>query len=379
MSVTVLVIDTNPVEWARAAKDLKSPVEYTKVLEQLMIFIHAHLALQYDNRLAIIASHTTKRLRYRSEFLYPAPQHLIESSGRNDSSSPKKPANAYKDFWHVDQQVIKQMKALITGDSGVLAPNTNKTALAAALSRALTYVNRMKKMNDLTDVQARVLIISVSPDSPSQYIPLMNSIFSAQKMNVPLDVCKLFGKDTVFLPQAAYITGGSYLTVEKPDVLVQYLLYAFLPGKNMRQTLILPSKEGVDFRAACFCHKKTVNVGFVCSVCLSMRAQEIAVEQAEKERRSKRGWTNIGLASGNLIHIEHPSSEEERARLAKEAAVRERPMNWSGKDAASRNSIKGGGFSPVSRGFPYLLEVRLKNSAAQDALRARKVRNQADL
>lgn len=30
-----------------------------------------------------------------------------------------------------------------------------------------------------------------------------------------------------------------------------------------------PGKTGVDFRAACFCHRKVVDLGFVCSVCLS--------------------------------------------------------------------------------------------------------------
>ena len=32
----------------------------------------------------------------------------------------------------------------------------------------------------------------------------------------------------------------------------------------------LPAARGVDFRASCFCHKRPVSVGFVCSVCLSI-------------------------------------------------------------------------------------------------------------
>jgi transcription initiation factor TFIIH subunit 3 len=31
----------------------------------------------------------------------------------------------------------------------------------------------------------------------------------------------------------------------------------------------LPSNDDVDFRAACFCHGRVVDVGYVCSVCLS--------------------------------------------------------------------------------------------------------------
>lgn len=41
---------------------------------------------------------------------------------------------------------------------------------------------------------------------------------------MPIDVCKLFGPDTVFLQQAAHLTGGSYLYLEQKDALLQYLI-----------------------------------------------------------------------------------------------------------------------------------------------------------
>lgn len=43
----------------------------------------------------------------------------------------------------------------------------------------------------------------------------------------------------------------------------------FLPARQMRELVLLPSQDRVDFRAACFCHKKIIDVGYVCSVCLS--------------------------------------------------------------------------------------------------------------
>jgi transcription initiation factor TFIIH subunit 3 len=33
--------------------------------------------------------------------------------------------------------------------------------------------------------------------------------------------------------------------------------------------LALPRQGGADFRGACFCHGKVIDLGFVCSVCLS--------------------------------------------------------------------------------------------------------------
>lgn len=43
----------------------------------------------------------------------------------------------------------------------------------------------------------------------------------------------------------------------------------FLPPLKLRQYIATPTQDRVDFRAACFCHKKIVDIGFVCSVCLS--------------------------------------------------------------------------------------------------------------
>ena len=129
--------------------------------------------------------------------------------------------------------------------------------LSLQLNLSLTFfldINRMLNPSIATnapaDVQTlspepRILIISVSPDLSTSYIPLMNSIFSAQKLvrfdrtvtpvsalislscvrqKVTIDVCKVYGPDTVFLQQAAHLTGGSYSYLERRDALLQSLL-----------------------------------------------------------------------------------------------------------------------------------------------------------
>lgn len=52
--------------------------------------------------------------------------------------------------------------------------------------------------------------------------------------------------------------------------LLHYLLWIYLPNDNLRKLLVLPPKTQVDFRAACFCHRQLVDIGYVCSVCLSV-------------------------------------------------------------------------------------------------------------
>lgn len=43
----------------------------------------------------------------------------------------------------------------------------------------------------------------------------------------------------------------------------------FLPDSEQRSQLVLPPPAHVDYRAACFCHRNLIEIGYVCSVCLS--------------------------------------------------------------------------------------------------------------
>lgn len=45
--------------------------------------------------------------------------------------------------------------------------------------------------------------------------------------------------------------------------------WVFLPDPATRQKLVLPPAVRVDYRAACFCHRELIDIGYVCSVCLS--------------------------------------------------------------------------------------------------------------
>ena len=99
----------------------------------------------------------------------------------------------------------------------------------------------------------RILILTVSPDASNSYIPVMNSIFSAQKLvstththpspqpqpptqKITIDVCKIFGSDSVFLQQAAYLTGGSYIYLEHREALLQYLIVRSIPSIDVEVT-----------------------------------------------------------------------------------------------------------------------------------------------
>lgn len=100
----------------------------------------------------------------------------------------------------------------------------------------------------------------------------MNAIFACQRLRIPIDIAKVAG-DTVFLQQASDATHGTYIKLEHPRGLLQYLMMGFLPDQASRRFLVAPTASYVDFRAACFCHRRVVDLGFVCSVCLASESR----------------------------------------------------------------------------------------------------------
>lgn len=173
--------------------------------------------------------------------------------------------------------------------------NAESTQIAGALTMALAYINKQtiisrppgldaqtinigesksdQHKKNSASLISRILILSISSDLSDQYIQVMNGIFAAQRLQIPIDVMKLSGS-TVFLQQASDATGGIYMD-PAPGALkggagfVQYLMMAYLPDVTARRLLIRPGKGEVDFRAACFCHRNVIDLGYVCSVCLS--------------------------------------------------------------------------------------------------------------
>ena len=195
-------------------------------------------------------------------------------------------ANKYRPFALIENCLLASLRDLISTTTEVDVASTSTTQMAGALTLALSYINKATvnysgNTNDSkpaatgiessevqSGLQSRILVVSVSGDLAHQYIPIMNTTFAAQRLRIPIDILKLAG-DTVFLQQASDATKGIYMQLRNPQGFLQYLMMGFLPDQMSRNHLIAPTQEVVDFRAACFCHRKVVDVGFVCSICLS--------------------------------------------------------------------------------------------------------------
>lgn len=266
-SLLVVVLDINTYVWTR------STLSIDHALQQMIIFINAYLALKPENKLVVLASN-----KRECRCLYPSTTDQAQQS-----NSTEEDMRVYEQFRMVDVKVIAGVQAMLhQPGEAQLADNPNigieerRSLVAQAMSRALCHINRIANTNTaaITKFWSRILVLSAADDSPREYISMMNSIFAAQKMGVLIDICKISGSDSVFLQQAADITGGNYVKVDSSstsgDSLLQTLMFTCLPDHYTRSILTAPTNEHIDFRATCFCHKRVVDIGYVCSVCLSI-------------------------------------------------------------------------------------------------------------
>ncbi|XP_017269101.1 general transcription factor IIH subunit 3 [Kryptolebias marmoratus] len=258
-NLLVIVVDVNPIWWGQQAQ--REP-EFTlsKCMDAVMVMGNAHTAMNRTNKLAVIASHCQV-----SHFLYPT-KSLKAGDGGGDVASSKD--GKYELLSVANNIIAEEIKSIMSKTE--VTGNSTDTLLAGSLAKALCYINRVSKELEVgQDIKSRILVIKAADDCALQYMNFMNVIFAAQKQNILIDACVL-DSDSGLLQQACDITGGLYLKIPQKVALAQYLLWVFLPDSDQRSQLVLPPPAHVDYRAACFCHRNLIEIGYVCSVCLSI-------------------------------------------------------------------------------------------------------------
>lgn len=289
-SLLSIIIDTNPRAWA--ALDDVLPI--SKAIANILVFVNAHLAFSNSNQVTILAAHVN-----RAVWLYPSPSSRTSSSQSqpredtsgdvqmNDASAGETPpssANKYPQFAQIESTVLSSMQKLVDETTEPDLAETT-TQLSGALTLALCHINKATQAlsgssgslaeaaqvnaSAASPIKGRILVVSVSDSEPAQYIPTMNAVFAAAHAQVAIDTLSLSG-DPTFLQQACFNTNGTFLAASNPKGILTYLMFGLIADTEARQSLITPTHDTVDFRAACFCHGKVVDTGFVCSICLSI-------------------------------------------------------------------------------------------------------------
>jgi len=249
MSHLVVIIDCSP-------SPLVNDKQYVKWLDSIVTFCNSHVMLDEKNELTIIASNPkqNKVVLDTDSGLKPS-RNIIPQDGQ------------FEKFAFVTDHIRNGIVDLMKSSKMIVS---NDCLLSSAMGMALCRANSFKRL------PSRVLVVSCSMQAGSyagQYMNLMNSFFAAQKMNVPVDGCvftKEENKRGSILEQGCDLTGGHYLSIPNIAGNLEYLLWIFLPSTSVRETLLLPERRRATHRAACFCHRNIIDIGYVCSVCLSI-------------------------------------------------------------------------------------------------------------
>ncbi|GAB2271469.1 RNA polymerase II transcription factor B subunit 4 [Dionaea muscipula] len=256
VSLLVLLLDANPYFWGSANS---SSLSFPIFLSHVLSFLNSILLLNQLNQLVVIAT------GYNScGYVYDSSLSSL-SSMTQSSRNERMPAFCSELLQNLEGFLEKDEK-LSSEDS---VDDVGSSLLSGSLSMALCYIQRVFRSGPLHP-QPRILCLHGSPDGPEQYVSVMNAIFSAQRSMVPIDCCVIGTQHSAFLQQASYITRGVYLKPPQLEGLFQYLCTVFATDLHSRNFLQLPKPVGVDFRASCFCHKSTIDMGYICSVCLSI-------------------------------------------------------------------------------------------------------------
>lgn len=298
-SLLTVVLEMSPRWWHA----IRNHISIQDTVKALIVFLNTHLSLNNSNQVAFIAALPTgARMLYPSVNKTGSGNGTGNGNGTENSTSNEPIVNSgmYRHFRLVDDTILNgvnvELRQLLDRAENLPQAST----LSGALLMALTYTNRMLHVDQSistttasaissttsaagagagtdhglgvkllqTDMSARILVVTSNDAHESKYIAIMNSIFAAQKMLVPIDVVKLGENDSPYMQQAADATKGVYLHNKEPRGLIQTLSTAYFVEPCLRSLIILPTSSNVDYKASCFVTGNPVDIGYVCSVCL---------------------------------------------------------------------------------------------------------------
>eukprot|EP00916_Digyalum_oweni_P006109 GHVL01010522.1.p1 GENE.GHVL01010522.1~~GHVL01010522.1.p1 ORF type:complete len:306 (+),score=27.91 GHVL01010522.1:44-961(+) len=261
-----IVLDLNPQSWlvSRLLPESPSKLHFIDLWNCVLVYIKAFSALsKFKQQLLLILATNDK-----CEVLF------CDNTIRLDCESL---TLAVRDFF------VNNVKAVGKGDC----------QMAAALSLAMCRINRSMKDGSARDFRILVLEACVAESFGDQYIALMNAVFSAQRLKVPIDVCVVGDFASKLLQQASALTKGIYADgrgcfnesigqhhhhhhqpSEKSRrlALIPFLVFRFLRPVRVREQLRQPAEteSSVDFGCFCVCHSHPVDIAWVCSSCLAV-------------------------------------------------------------------------------------------------------------
>lgn len=251
-SLLVVILDTSLTHNVICENKL----HMSEYLDAVTVFVNCHMMLKATNKVAVVVVDTLD-----CKFVYPD-ENLNYSSLRQTTGQCEIFSQIeYTLRINISNFVLQNAKRDVI---------STEPLIGAACAKSLCYISRLERELEASEsLSSRILIITGSDNECDKYVRFMNIIFTAQKQNVTIDVCSL-EHDIALLQQACDITDGVFFRVPNLLALLQYLLWIFLPDPAIRKKLVVPPASKVDYRPLCFCHRELIDIGYVCSVCLSI-------------------------------------------------------------------------------------------------------------
>ncbi|CAL4082059.1 unnamed protein product [Meganyctiphanes norvegica] len=232
-------------------------------LNSFMAFCNFHLASNTKNTLAVVAANHNE-----TRFLYPRVQNREEIQHQESRQQDGR----LEQLGSINISIIEELKEMMSFN---LVVNQSDCLLAGAIGRALLYIKRREIQHPLgKKINSRILVIKYTSEAGGHYLNFVNTYLTAQKMHTAIDVF-VIGNDSTLLQQGADISGGFYHRIDEVGEMMQNLILLYSPDISMRKRISAPTKISVDYRASCFCHRNLVEVGNVCSNCLSVYCMSV--------------------------------------------------------------------------------------------------------
>ena len=184
----LLIIDLNPLYWSDKIST-NSTLNFKQYLNIIGQFVNAYIAFDIDHRLTVIGCSNSD-----TTFLYP-------DATRESSINPTIiKSNMFEQLFMIDQILEQNIKEFLEHAEPSQTPSGSM--LTMAITQALCYVNRLNRETPIGEKNHyRILIIQTSNDTSKQYMNFMNAVFTAEKLNVPIDGC-ILTNDSSLLQQA---------------------------------------------------------------------------------------------------------------------------------------------------------------------------------
>ncbi|XP_063989579.1 general transcription factor IIH subunit 3 isoform X2 [Diachasmimorpha longicaudata] len=170
-SLLLIILDVNPVQ--RIVKQEAKIL--TQCIDSVIVFANSHLMQSATNDLGLIACHGQG-----AKFLYPETDKSVEVRQFDGQ---------YEKFTLVERTVRQTLQGVINELINT-RPLNSESLISGALSLALCYIARLEREKSPGEkLHSRILVVTGSNDSATQYMNYMNVFFTAQKMVKILKKC----------------------------------------------------------------------------------------------------------------------------------------------------------------------------------------------